>query len=132
MLALKHVNALSADGGKHVLQVLRGMDVVKSQAESLRRRPAWSKGCFVDLQRPVRLRVRESKTETMLARGASIFLARYLLLAVLYSAQTTFRHMQFGVAGGKAVINSHRLIALPLPDKMVRGEARGSFQAPLG
>src|SRR5438128_3434759 len=73
-------------------------DVVKSQAESLRRRPAWSKGCFVDLQRPVRLRVRESKTETMLARGASIF---YLLLAVLYSAQTTFRHMQFGVAGGK-------------------------------
>ena len=55
--------------------------------------------------------------ETMLARGASILLARYLLLAVLYSAQTTFRHMQFGVAGGKAVINSHRLIALPLPDK---------------
>src|SRR5439155_16659570 len=106
-------------------------DVVKSQAESLRRRPAWSKGGFVDLQRPVRLRVRESKTETMLARGASILLARYLLLAV-YSAQTTFRHMQFGVAGGKAVINSHRLIALPLPDKMVRGQARGSFQAPLG
>src|SRR2546422_5205016 len=65
--ALKHVNALRADGGEQVVQVLRGMDVmgnqvihllvseialslsginefrnvVKSQAASLRRRPAW-------------------------------------------------------------------------------------------
>src|SRR5215472_13945302 len=51
-------------------------NVVKSQAESLRRRPAWSKGCFIDLRRRVRLRVRESKTETILARGAIIFLTK--------------------------------------------------------
>jgi len=54
-------------------------NVVKSQAESLRRRACMEQMCFVDPQRQVRLIVRESKTETMLARGASIILTSRVL-----------------------------------------------------
>src|SRR5260370_26947195 len=86
-MAPKPVNALPAEGGRHVVQVLQGMDVVKSQAESLRRRSAWSKRCLVDLRRPVRQRVRESKTEMMLARGASIFLTYVLACVLLQSGR---------------------------------------------
>ena len=93
----KHVNALRADGREQVAQILRGMhvvrnqvvhlivgeialffsdineflNIVKSQAESLQRRPAWSKGCFVDRQRQL-LKVLESKTGRMLARIPAI------------------------------------------------------------
>src|SRR5271170_5669202 len=54
------------------------LNAVKSQAECLRRRPASSKGFLLILQRQAQLRLREPKSDTMLAWGASFLITRHV------------------------------------------------------
>ena len=81
---------VGADGGERVLQDLGGIDIIhlavgeiasslpepmsfaispRAKLNPFQRCPAWAKSAFVDLQRQLRLKVRESKTEGMLARS---------------------------------------------------------------